>query len=98
MLFSLKQKFYRIMLYNLSSQTLQSLNSVHQKLFVLQPLKNMFQMLGLSNIVLGVYLPTWMGDRMGMPISADSPSDETLNRGPLVLLLRRQYEFTLELI
>ena len=26
-------------------------------------------------------------------ISADSPSDETLNRGPLALLLRRQYEF-----
>ena len=28
-----------------------------------------------------------------MSISADSPSDETLNRGPLALLLRRQYEF-----
>ena len=26
-------------------------------------------------------------------LSADSPSDETLNRGPLALLLRRQYEF-----
>ena len=36
-----------------------------------------------------------MGDRCGMSISADSPSDETLNRGPLVLLLRRQYEFPL---
>ena len=36
---------------------------------------------------------TWMGDRSGMSISADSPSDETLNRGPLALLLRRQYEF-----
>ena len=34
-----------------------------------------------------------MGDRMGMPISADSPSDDTLKRGPLALLLRRQYEF-----
>ena len=34
-----------------------------------------------------------MGDRSGMSISADSPSDETLNRGPLALLLRRQYEF-----
>ena len=30
---------------------------------------------------------------MGMPISVDSPSDETLKRGSLVLLLRRQYEF-----
>ena len=36
---------------------------------------------------------TWMGDRCGMSISADSPSDETLNRCPLALLLRRQYEF-----
>ena len=38
---------------------------------------------------------TWMGDRSGMSISADSPSDpdETLNRGPLALLLRQQYEF-----
>ena len=36
---------------------------------------------------------TWMGDHSGMSISADSPSDETLNRGPLALLLRRQYEF-----
>ena len=34
-----------------------------------------------------------MGDRSGMSISADCPSDETLNRGPLALLLRRQYEF-----
>ena len=34
-----------------------------------------------------------MGDRCGMSISADSPSDETLNRGPLALLLRQQYEF-----
>ena len=34
-----------------------------------------------------------MSDRCGMSISADSPSDETLNRGPLALLLRRQYEF-----
>ena len=35
-----------------------------------------------------------MGDRSGMSISADSPSDETLNRGPLALLLRRQYELS----
>ena len=28
-----------------------------------------------------------------MSISADSSSNETLNRGPLVLLLQRQYEF-----
>ena len=34
-----------------------------------------------------------MGDRCGMSISADSPLDETLNRGPLALLFRRQYEF-----
>ena len=33
-----------------------------------------------------------MGDRCGMSISADSPSDETLNLSPLALLLR-QYEF-----
>ena len=36
-----------------------------------------------------------MGDRSGMSISADCPSDETLNRGPMALLLRRQYEFPL---
>ena len=36
---------------------------------------------------------TWMGDRIIMSISVDSPSDDTLNRGPLELLLRRQYEF-----
>ena len=36
---------------------------------------------------------TWVGDRSGMSISADNTSDETLNRGPLALLLRRQYEF-----
>ena len=29
-----------------------------------------------------------------MSISVDSPSDETLNRGPLALLLWRQYEFS----
>ena len=34
-----------------------------------------------------------MGDRCGMSISADSPLEETLNRGALALLLRRQYEF-----
>ena len=28
-----------------------------------------------------------------MSISADTPLDETLNRSPLALLLRRQYEF-----
>ena len=28
---------------------------------------------------------TWMGDSIGVSISADSPSDETLNRGPLAL-------------
>ena len=42
LLFRLKQKFYRIM-YKLCCQHLQSLNSVRQKLFVLQPLKDMFQ-------------------------------------------------------
>ena len=36
---------------------------------------------------------TLIDDRSGMSISADSPSDETLNRGPFALLLRRQYEF-----
>ena len=36
---------------------------------------------------------TGMGDRISMSISADSPSDETLNRGPLTLFLKRQYEF-----
>ena len=30
-------------------------------------------------------------------ISADSPSDETLNRSLLALLLRRQYEFLFEI-
>ena len=34
-----------------------------------------------------------MDDSSGMSISADSPSGETLNWGPLALLLRRQYEF-----
>ena len=34
-----------------------------------------------------------MGDRISMSISVDSSSDETLNRGPMALLLRRQYEF-----
>ena len=42
MLFRLKQKFYRIM-YSLCFPHLQSLNSVQQKLFNLQPLKDMFQ-------------------------------------------------------
>ena len=34
-----------------------------------------------------------MGDHIIMSISVDRPSDETLNRGPLVL--RRQYEFSI---
>ena len=34
-----------------------------------------------------------MGDHIGISISVDSPLDETLNRGPLALVLRRQYEF-----
>ena len=35
-----------------------------------------------------------MGDRSSMSVSADSPSDETLNRRPLELLLgRHEYEF-----
>ena len=38
-----------------------------------------------------------MGDRCSMSISADSHSDETLNRGPLALLLRRQNEFPSEI-
>ena len=46
--------------------------------------------LGLSNMA---SVCTLMGDCISMSISADSPSDETLNRGPLALLLRRQYEF-----
>ena len=37
----------------------------------------------------------WVTVLISMSISADSPSDETLNRGPLALLLRRQYEFLL---
>ena len=36
---------------------------------------------------------TVMGDCISMSISIDSPSEETLNRGPLVLLLWRLYEF-----
>ena len=37
---------------------------------------------------------TWMGDCISMSILLiDSPSNETLNRGPLALFLRRQYEF-----
>ena len=34
-----------------------------------------------------------MGYRISMSIYVDSHSDDTLNRGPLALLLRRQYEF-----
>ena len=33
-----------------------------------------------------------MGDRISLSIFVDSPSDETLNRCPLALLLRLQYE------
>ena len=39
-----------------------------------------------------------MVDRISMSNSVDSPSDETLNRGPLLLLLRRQYEFPFGII
>ena len=45
---------------------------------------------GLATLALVI---TWMGDRISMSISVDSPSEETLNRGPLALLLRRQHEF-----
>ena len=34
-----------------------------------------------------------MVDSIGMSLSVDSPSDETLNQGPLTLLLGRRYEF-----
>ena len=34
-----------------------------------------------------------MDDCISISISVDSPSDETLNRGPIVLLLRQQQEF-----
>ena len=34
-----------------------------------------------------------MGDRISMSISIDFCLDETLNQGPLALLLQRQYEF-----
>ena len=34
-----------------------------------------------------------LGDRISMSISVDRPPDETFNRGPLALLLWRQYEF-----
>ena len=47
--------------------------------------------MGLSNIGLGLYLD--MDVRISMSISVDSHLDETLNRGPYALLLRRQYEF-----
>ena len=46
--------------------------------------------MGLSNISLGLY---WMGDRISLSISVDSLSDDTLNWGPLALLLWRLYEF-----
>ena len=41
---------------------------------------------------------TWMGDRISMSFSVDSSSDETLNRGPLALLLWRQYELPFKII
>ena len=47
----------------------------------------------MSLLALAALVSTWMGDRISMSISVDSPSDETLNQGPLALLLRRQYEF-----
>ena len=34
-----------------------------------------------------------MGDGISMSISIDNPSNETLNPGPLALLLQQQYEF-----
>ena len=34
-----------------------------------------------------------MVDRISMSMSGDSFSDETLNQGPLMLLLRQQYKF-----
>ena len=46
------------------------------------------------NSVISALVRTWMGDCISMSISVDSPSDETLYRGPLGLLLRRQYEFS----
>ena len=77
-LFSLKQKFYGIM-YNLCSQHLQSFNSVQQKLFVLQPLKDMFQMpaLTLQALVYTVYVCTYACLR---PISSRTA-------GPIWLIL-----------
>ena len=45
--------------------------------------------LRLSNTDLSIL----MNDHISMSISVDSPFDETLNRGPLALHLRRQYEF-----
>ena len=36
---------------------------------------------------------TWIGERLNMSISVDSPSNETLDRGPLALPLQGQYEF-----
>ena len=39
-----------------------------------------------------------MCDRCGMSISADSPTDETLNQGPPGTALWRLYEFPLGLI
>ena len=48
---------------------------------------------GVKQQVTSTLVCTLMGDCCGMSISADSPSDKTLNGGPLALLLRRQYEF-----
>ena len=38
-----------------------------------------------------------MGARISMSISGDSPSDETLSRGSLALLLQQQYEFPFQI-
>ena len=62
-------------MYNLCSQHLQSFNSVQQKLFVLQPLKDMFQMpaLTLQALVYTVFVCTYaclrpISSRMAGPI------------------------------
>ena len=66
-------------MYNLCSQHLQSFNSVQQKLFVLQPLKDMFQMpaLTLQALVYTVYVCTYACLR---PISSRTA-------GPIWLIL-----------
>ena len=44
------------------------------------------------------FVPGWVTILISMSISVDSPLDETLNRGPLALLLRQQYEFPFGII